>query len=120
MPAGESHLVEVDVIHAHETDDPQVPGANDFLLMTLQFDCARKQSRIAGGYALMFDARVDRAPGASPWTGGYEKNWQGLVARVACDPDARPDPKAMVWLGGFYRPVDVVDIVRRYLWKQSP
>lgn len=120
-PNGNSaDLVEIDVIEAHESDDPATQGANDFLFYTMQYQCRAKKVRVLGGYAYMFSNRIDPAPGASQWLSGYQKSWYGEVEKAACDKKVQLTPLAykMLWIGDFYRPVDVVDLTRNVLWEQ--
>jgi hypothetical protein len=117
---GNPDLIEIDIVQVHETDDPAVPGANDLVMLTTQYDCRRKKVRVADGYALMFNGTVDRMKEPSPWTGGYDSNWFGLAAKAACEKNAqlRPVAHSMLWIGDFYRPIDAADVTRRILWKQ--
>ena len=114
-------LVEIDVVEAHETDDPKVQGANDFLFYKMQYQCRAKKVRVLDGYAYMFSNRVDRAPGASQWLTGYQKSWYGEVEKAACNKKAQLSPTGydMLWIGDYYRPADLVDFTRRYLWDQK-
>jgi hypothetical protein len=121
-PSGPSaDLVEIDVVEAHESDDPKTAGANDFLFYKMQYQCRGKKVRVLDGYAYMFGDRVDRAPGASQWLTGYKKSWYGEVEKAACDKKVQlsPTAKDMLWIGDYYRPVDLVDFTRRYLWEQK-
>ncbi|KFN41263.1 hypothetical protein [Arenimonas oryziterrae] len=115
---GNANLLEMDVAHLHESDDPAEPGANDFLLYTLQFKCKEKKYRIANGYALLIDGSVDQAKQAFPWHDGFENSWFGLAGKAACQKSEQLRPTAynMVFLGDFYRPVDAADVTRRFLW----
>ena len=117
---GNADLIEIDVVQVHESDDPAVPGANDLVMFTVQYQCSKKKVRVSEAYALMFDGTLDRSTGPSPWTGGYETNWYGLAAKAACEKSAQLRPKAysMLWLGDFFRPVDAADVSRRILWQQ--
>jgi hypothetical protein len=118
-PTSDKNLVEMDVIEVHETDNPAEKGANDYLLMTLQFRCNQNKVRVLDGYAFMFNGKIDRAPGASPWFDVPEA-WYKLARRAACDKEVRLRPLAhqMLWFGSQYRPIDVVDYTRRFLWNQ--
>ena len=114
-------LVEIDVVEAHETDDPKTAGANDFLFYKMQYQCQAKKVRVFDGYAYTFGNRVDRAPGASQWLTGYQKSWYGEVEKAACDKKVQLSPSGhnMLWIGDYYRPFDLVDFTRRYLWDQK-
>lgn len=114
-------LVEIDVVEAHESDDPATPGANDFLFYTMQYRCKARQVRVLDGYAFLFANRIDRAPGASPWLKGYQQSWYGEVEKAACNKKVQLSPSAnkLLWIGDYYRPVDLVDFTRRYLWNQG-
>ena len=115
----DANLIEVDVAHLHESDDPAEPGANDFLLYTLQFQCKQQQVRIAGGYALLRDGTVDRSKEPFPWRDA-RNTWFELAGKAACQRNVqlRPTDHHMVFLGDFYRPVDAVDVARRIFWQQ--
>jgi hypothetical protein len=117
----ENGIAEIDIVEAHETDDPSVQGANNFVFYTLQFRCERQRMRVLDGYAYMFGNRVDRAPGAGEWLGDYQNSWFGEAGRVACDKRMQLTPQAMklMWLGDYYRPIDLVDFTRRFLWEQN-
>jgi hypothetical protein len=118
-PTGDPNLVEIDVIEVHEGDSPKDQGANDYLLMTLQFRCQEQQFRVLDGYAFMFNGKIDRAPGATQWFPVPEA-WYKLAGRIACDKEVQLRPLAhqMLWFGSQYRPIDVVDYTRRFLWEQ--
>lgn len=118
-PTSDKNLVEMDVIEVHEGDNPEDEGANDHLLMTMQFRCKEQEFRVLGGYAFMFNGKIDRAPGASKWF-PIPKAWYMLASRPACDKEVRLKPLAneMLWFGSQYRPIDVVDYTRRFLWNQ--
>lgn len=114
-----ANLIEIDVAHMHESDDPAAPGSNDFLLYTLQFQCKEKKYRIADGYALLLDGSLDRSKEPFPWHPS-KGTWFELAGKAACDKKVQLRPAAhdMVFIGDFYRPVDVVDVTRRMLWKK--
>jgi hypothetical protein len=114
-----ANLIEMDVAHVHESDDPAEPGANDFVLMTLQFQCKEKKYRIADGYALLLNGTVDHSKEPFPWHDAKD-TWFELAGKAACQKKVqlRPTDHDMVFVGDFYRPVDVVDVARRILWKQ--
>jgi hypothetical protein len=116
---GNPDLIEIDIVQVHESDDPAVPGANDLVKFTVQYQCGKKKVRVSDGYAFMFNGTVDRMKEPSPWTGGYDSNWYGLAARAACEKNVQLRPAAydMLWMGDFYRPVDAADVARTLLWK---
>lgn len=120
-PTSDKDLIEMDVIEVHEGDNPKERGANDYLLMTMQFRCKEQKFRILGGYAFMLSGKIDPAPGASEWF-RIPEAWYKLASRPACDKEVRLRPLAhqMIWFGSQYRPIDVVDYTRRFLWEQSP
>jgi hypothetical protein len=115
-----ANLIEIDFVEMHESDDPAVPGANDFLVYTLQFKCKEKKFRIADGVSLLLDGNTERVKEATAWRGDYDKSWFGLAGKVACGKDQQRQPTAydMLFLGDFYRPVDVADVTRRTLWNR--
>lgn len=114
-----ANLIEIDVAHMHESDDPAAPGANDFLLYTLQFQCKEKKYRIADGYALLLNGTVERSKEPFPWHDAKD-TWFELAGKAACQKKVqlRPTAHDLVFLGDFYRPVDVVDATWRILWKR--
>lgn len=114
-----ANLIEIDVTHVHESDDPAEPGANDFLLYTLQFQCKEKKYRIADGYALLLNGTVKRSKEPFPWHDA-KNTWFELAGKAACQKKVqlRPTEHDMVFVGDFYRPVDVADVTRRILWKR--
>jgi hypothetical protein len=114
-------VAEIDVIEAHESDDKNIDGANDFVFYTIQYRCAQKKMRVLDGYAFMFGNRVDRAPGAGEWLGDYEGSWFGDAGKVACSKAIQLTPASakLLWMGDYYRPIDLVDFTRRYLWEQG-
>lgn len=120
-PSSDQDLVEMDVIEVHEGDNPKEKGANDYLLMTMQFRCKEQKFRVLGGYAFMLNGKIDPAPGASDWFPIPKASWYTLASRPACDKEVRLRPLAhqMLWFGSQYRPIDVVDYTRRFLWQQS-
>jgi hypothetical protein len=111
-PAAEPGVAELDAIEALEGH-----ATNDHLVYVLQFRCARKQFRILTGYAYMLNGRIDRAPGATQWM-RVVPSWFERAGQVACDQQVRVAPEAhqMAWYGNMYRPTDVVDYTRRFLW----
>lgn len=113
-----ANLIEVTVAEMHESDDPAVPGANEFIVHTLQFKCKEKKFRIADGYAQRFDGTSERAKQPTAWRGDFDNSWAGLAGKAACNLEIQRQPTAfnMLFLGDYYRPIDVLDVTRRALW----
>jgi hypothetical protein len=105
-------VVELDAIEALEGH-----ATNDHLYYLLQYRCAKRQFRIVTGYAFMLDGRIDRAPGATQWM-RVVPSWFERAGKVACDQNVRvaPEIQQMAWFGDMYRPTDVVDYTRRFVW----
>ena len=112
-------IVEMDVIEASERDAPGDTYRNEFVQWTLQFDCRKHRMRQAGGYALEWSGKIDRSDQVGQWLSGYQSSWFGHAEKLACDADVRlaPQAQAMLWIGDFYRPIDLNDFIRRHLWK---
>lgn len=114
-PPDAPDVVELDVLEALEGH-----ATNDHLYYVLQFRCAKKQFRILTGYAYMRNGRIDRAPGATQWM-RVVPSWFDRARMVACDQQVRIAPAGhqMAWYGNMYRPTDVVDYTRRFLWSTA-
>lgn len=116
---GNADLIEIDITHLHEGDDPAVKGSYDFVLYTLQFQCRQKKYRVVDGFALNLDGSIEAYTGAKEWHGGYEDTWVGLAGKIACEKKyyLAPDANNLRFFGDFHRPVDAADVIRSLLWK---
>lgn len=118
-PAAPKDPVALDVVTAYEGDDPRTRIATDHALLTVQIRCQQKQIRIADGYAVLLDGRIQRSTSATPWL-PFLAAWHERAARAACDPlvRQRPHDHQLLWFGSMPTPADVAAATRQALWAQ--
>jgi len=116
----DTNLVAVDVIVINESESSRAAIGNDFVFYTIQYQCGNAKMRELDAYAFEFTGKLERATMPTQWYSDYQQSWYGIAGKIACEDDVRlrPDTYNMVWVGSLFRPIDVVDIMRKYVWKQ--
>ena len=120
----QKNIVHTDVLVIDESTSTPAMGAqgtNDFILWAFEVDCKKRRMRMRpDSFGLGFDGKFGASGAYGEWS-----DWKGVafmqtVVAASCDKDVRLRPLArdMAWVGDYVRPVDAVDFVRRFLWKQ--
>jgi hypothetical protein len=115
------NLVDLDVIVVNESESTKGAIGNDFVFYTIQYQCDQKRMRELNVYAVEFDSTLSHSEKPGKWFSDYDQSWYGVAEKIACNSDVqlRPGAHTMQWVGSAYRPIDTVDLIRRYLWKQQ-
>jgi hypothetical protein len=116
-------LVYTDVLIIDESTETRPLGAQgvfDFVLQSFEVDCRKRRMRMRPeSFALGFEGQSAYAGQYGAWSDHKDTFYVRVIA-ASCDKDVRLRPLAhdMAWVGDYVRPVDAVDFVRRFLWKQ--
>jgi len=105
-------VVQINTLIAHENTKNK-----DFYTTALEFDKKKKLYRSVGAYVVFGDGKIQLEAG-SKWD-SVPSGWLERVALAANEPNVRSNPgkHGMAAFAGVFRPIDVVDLARAFLWK---
>lgn len=118
------NIVHTDILvidESRKTKPLGAQGVSDFILQSMEVDCKQRQMRMRPtSFGIGFDGKFGYFEKYGSWSDWQDVPFMTKVIAASCDKDIRLRPLAhdMAWVGDYVRPVDAVDFVRRFLWKQ--
>lgn len=93
------------------------PQNVDFYVFTLEYNTKTTQMRSLKVYRILRDGKVEYEQKPSPWM-AVPNNWMRVGYNICANPRYYEENKATSpVIGKFVRPVDIVELNRRMLWK---